>query len=193
MIHACQCSSRSGVRARNLGSRSRTIPRWMALPKQPFVAKMNAYITGLSLATIRAERMGWKSQGQQAMRAASAAVERAWQHVICWLLNTRRRLLRGRWADYAVIALDHDIAERAADVPWWYAYIPGLRLPLSLDYLHDALRRMADDPDLKGVVLLMKGAGLSLSQAQSLASLLARFRRWDDQRRPAGAAAKQIV
>lgn len=127
------------------------------------------------------------------MRAASAAVERAWQHVICWLLNTRRRLLRGRWADYAVIALDHDIAERAADVPWWYAYIPGLRLPLSLDYLHDALRRMADDPDLKGVVLLMKGAGLSLSRAQSLAALIARFRQWDDQRRPAGAAAKQVI
>lgn len=127
------------------------------------------------------------------MRAAGAALGRAWQQALCWLLNTRRRLLRGRWADYGVIVLDHAVAERSPDTPWWYAYLPGVKLPLSLEYLHDALRRMADDPDLKGVVLLMKGAELSLAQAQSVARLLGRFREWDGAARPADAAAKRVV
>jgi protease-4 len=137
--------------------------------------------------------MSWQARGWQAVRAVGAALGQAWQEVVCWLLNTRRRLLRGRWADYAVIVLDHAVAERMPDVPWWYAYLPGLRLPLSLEYLHDALRRMADDPDLKGVVLLMKGAELSLAQAQSLAALLGRFRQWAAAVQPPGAAAKQVI
>lgn len=137
--------------------------------------------------------MSWKTQGQQAIQTAGAALARAWQQLVCWLLNTRRRLLRGRWADYAVLVLDHAISERAPDSPWWYAYLPGVQLPISLESLHDALQRMADDPDLKGVVLMMKGAELSLSQAQSLAALLGRFRRWDGELRPADAAAKQVI
>lgn len=130
--------------------------------------------------------MSWKTQGQQAIHTAGAALAQAWQQLLCSLLNTRRRLLRRRWADYAVIVLEHAIAERAPDSPWWYAYLPGVKLPISLETLHDALRRMADDPDLKGVVLLLKGAELSLAQAQSLALLLRRFR-------AGGGAAKQVV
>lgn len=137
--------------------------------------------------------MGWTKQIGQAIGTLGAALGQAWQQVACWLYNARRRLLRGQWADYAVIALDQAIAERAPDAPWWYAYLPGFKPPLSLESLHDALRRMADDPDLKGVVLMMKGAELSLAQAQSLVALLGRFRRWDGELRPAGAPAKQVI
>jgi protease-4 len=107
--------------------------------------------------------------------------------------NARRSLLRGHKTDYAVIRLDHEISERAPDVPWYYAYMPGFKPPMSLEYLHDALERIAYDPDLRGAIFLMKGPTLSLAQAQSLAALFARFRLWDAQVRRAGAVAKEIV
>ncbi|MCC6166452.1 MAG: signal peptide peptidase SppA [Caldilineaceae bacterium] len=137
--------------------------------------------------------MGWQTQIWQAMRAAGAAAERAWQQVVCKLSNLRRRLFHSRLPDYAVIVLDHEIAERSPDLPWWYAYIPSFKLPLSLETLHDALQRLAGDPDLKGVVLIFKGATLSLAQAQSLSALLARFHHWDGQLRSPGAPAKQVI
>lgn len=136
--------------------------------------------------------MSWRTRGKQATQQAGAALAHAWQQLLCGLLNARRRLLRRRWADYAVIVLEHAVAERAPDSPWWYAYLPGVKQPLSLEFLHDALRRMAGDPDLKGVVLLLKGVELSLAQAQSLAGLLRRFRAGNGAVRP-GAAAKQVV
>lgn len=119
------------------------------------------------------------STRRRTWRTVLAGIAAAWDRLGCWLANRRRRMLRGHLPDYVVITLDHAISERAPDVPWWYAYLPGLKLPLSLEYLHDALRRIAVDPDVRGVVFLMKGPGLSLSQAQSLAQLFDRFRTWD--------------
>ncbi|MFN2201446.1 MAG: signal peptide peptidase SppA [Caldilineaceae bacterium] len=125
------------------------------------------------------------------LRAATHGLGLAWQWVVCTLLNGRRRLFRGRLADYAVIALDHSISERMPDVPWWYAYVPNLRLPLSLEYISDALRHIAEDPDIKGVVFFMKAPGLSLAQAQSLVLIFERFRQWDAQYRQPGAPPKR--
>ncbi len=127
------------------------------------------------------------------VRRIDRAAGAAWQHLFCSLANLRRRLLQHRLPDYAVITLDHAVSERAPDAPWWVAYVPGLRLPLSLEYIGKALRRIAGDPDVKGVVFLMKGPELSLVQAQSLARLFERFRQWDSQFRPAGRAPKRIV
>jgi protease-4 len=125
------------------------------------------------------------------LRSAARWLGLAWQWLLCSVLNSRRRLLRGRLADYAVIALDHSISERMPDVPWWYAYVPNLRLPLSLEYISDALRHIAEDPDIKGVVFLMKAPGLSLAQAQSLSLIFERFRQWDAHYRQPGAAPKR--
>ena len=100
---------------------------------------------------------------------------------------------RGHKTDYAVIRLDHAIAERAPDIPWYYAYLPNFKPPMSLEYLHEALERIAYDPDLRGVIFLLKGPTLSLAQAQSLAALFTRFRGWDSRHRRAGAAAKKII
>ena len=89
--------------------------------------------------------------------------------------------------------MDHAISERAPDVPWYYAYLPGLKLPLSLEYLHTALERIAADPDVRGVVFLMKGPGISLGQAESLARLFDRFHRWDAEQRSPDATPKEII
>lgn len=116
-----------------------------------------------------------------------------WEQFFCSFSNARRSLFGGHRADYAVIRLDHALAERTPDLPWYYAYIPTVKPPLSLEYLHEALERIARDPDLRGVVFLLKGPTLSLSQAQSLNALFARFRGWDSHYRQPGAPAKQIV
>ncbi len=137
--------------------------------------------------------MKQESAPARTLRRIAHAAGTAWQFVFCALANLRRRLLRRRLPDYAVITLDHAVSERAPDMPWWTAYIPGLRLPLSLEYIGEALRRIARDPDAKGVVFLMKGPELSLAQAQSLARLFDRFRQWDSQFRPVGRAPKRIV
>jgi protease-4 len=92
-----------------------------------------------------------------------------------------------------MIVLDHAISERAPDVPWWYAYIPGLKLPLSLEYLQIAMARIAVDPDVRGVVLLLKGAGITLAHAESLAALLARFRRGEAAPDGGPGPAKEVV
>src|SRR5690606_13894441 len=63
-----------------------------------------------------------------------------WEEVGCAIANLRRSLRRGKLADYPVILLDHDISERAPMVPWYYAYVPCIKLPLSLEYLHRALQ-----------------------------------------------------
>jgi protease IV len=61
-----------------------------------------------------------------------------------------------------------------------------------LEELSDALREIADDPDVKGVVFLLKDLALTLAQAQSFGALLARFRTWDAQCNP-GQLPKRVV
>ena len=133
---------------------------------------------------------------QTRWRAAPVALARgvaqAWDRLGCAWSNGWRALRRGLRTDYVLIVMDHAVSERAPVVPWLYAYIPGLKLPLSLEYLHKALRRIAHDPDVRGVVFLFKGASLSLAQAQSLAQLFDRFRAWDSHARGAQPP-KQIV
>ncbi len=125
------------------------------------------------------------------LRGIGRTLGMAWQWIVCTVSNARRWLFRDRLADYAVIALDHGISERVPTVPWYYAYVPGLKLPLSLEYISDALRRISEDPDIKGVVFLMKGPGLSMAQAQSLCRIFERFRQWDAENRAPGAEPKR--
>lgn len=134
-----------------------------------------------------------KSSQRSPLRAFGQGLAALWEQLDCLLANIRRSMLRGRLADYAVIRLDRELFERMPQLPWYYAYMPGTKLPLSLEYLNNALERIAHDPDVRGVIFLMKGAMLSLSQAQSMAALFARFRRWDGQHRRLGAPAKEIV
>jgi protease-4 len=119
----------------------------------------------------------------------------AWQRLLCRLLNLRRRLLRRRLADYPVLVLNQAIEERTPAQPWWYGYLPGYRPPLTMEEIAQMFQRMAGDPDVRGVVILIKELPLGLAQAQSLAALFGRFRQWDSQHNPPAAnrPAKQIV
>lgn len=126
-------------------------------------------------------------------KSGMSAVGHGWQRLVCGVLNLRRRLFRRRLPDYAVFVLDQEITERNPDEPWWYGYLPGRKDPVTLEFLHEAFTSVADDPDLKGVLLLLKGVPLSLPQAQNLAALFARFREWDRISNPTAAPKKVIV
>lgn len=149
--------------------------------------------TGITTVAIGPNETNKPPHRQPRLRGLATALGRSWERFTCAWSNSLRRLWRGHVPDYVVITLDHDISERAPAVPWYYAYLPGLKLPLSLEYLHKALRRIAGDPDVRGVILLLRGPGLSLPQAQSLAQLLDRFRAWDSQWRRGGATPKEVV
>lgn len=122
---------------------------------------------------------------------AGSALGMALRRLHAGTANLRRRLLKHRLPDYVVIIVDQTLTERAPALPWWRTLGPGAKPPLSLESLVGALQRIADDPGVRGVLLLFKDASLSLSQAQSLSDLFARFRRWDAAAN--GAASKRIV
>lgn len=126
------------------------------------------------------------------LRHSGRAVSQGWQRLICGMFNLRRRFFRKRLDGFVVFTLDREVAERAPDEPWWYGYIPGRKTPLSLEGIHDALRRIATDPAVKGIIFLGKSPGMTLAQAQSFAALLRRFREWDATENPQ-APRKQIL
>lgn len=124
-------------------------------------------------------------------------IGQGWQRVICAVFNLRRRLLRRRRPDYIVFTLDGELAERTSPQPWIYRQLPMFQPPASMDSLSEALRHIAQDPDVRGVVFLVKGLGpaLTLPQAQSLTRIFERFRAWDRTEngdRP-GYRAKEVV
>lgn len=131
---------------------------------------------------------GWRAGLQRFQQG----LDGFWQWLVCELANLRRRLYRKQLPDYVVFVISQELVERTPVRPWWYRYLPGYEPPLSLASLSAAFRRIAGDPDVKGVVLLFKTASLGLALAQNLAALFDRFRQWD--REDNGAtAAKQII
>ncbi len=138
--------------------------------------------------------MSFKDQLFNFMQQALRTIGAGWQQLLCWMVNTRRRIFRKRLADYPVLVLDREIDERPPATPWWYGYLPGYKAPVTLESLSHALQQIAGDPDTKGVVFLIKSPALSLAQAQSLAALFTRFRGWDAlYNRPQNRPAKQII
>lgn len=107
---------------------------------------------------------------------------RVWGRLFCGVANAWRRLRRGSLPDYVVITLRGDLQERDPERPWFFDFLPGYRPPQTLESLQRAFDRIADDPDVRGVLLLFKDASISLAQAQSLAALFERFRRWSLER-----------
>lgn len=106
------------------------------------------------------------------------AADTVWQRMTCTLANYRRRLFKRRLPDYIVITIDGELRERDPETPWYYHFLPVYRGPQTIEGLQRALRRIADDPDVRGILFLFKGATISLAQAQSLATLFERFRHW---------------
>lgn len=110
------------------------------------------------------------------VKRALVWLAQVWQWLFCAATNLRRRLFFRQLPDYVVLTLDGPLQERDPEQPWYSGWVPGYRQPQSLEGLHHALERTADDPRVQGVLLLLKGVTLSLAQAQSLATLFERFR-----------------
>jgi protease IV len=102
-----------------------------------------------------------------------------WQRLLCWIFNLRRGWGRRRLPDYVVFTLEGELVERTPIQPRLYSLLPFFQTPVTFESLTEALRRVSQDPDVRGVLFLVKGASLSLAQAQSLGALFERFRRWD--------------
>ncbi len=115
----------------------------------------------------------------RAISAVGRLFGRMWRWIFYGILNGRRRLARRKWADYVVFELDGELTERASSQPWYYSLLPFAAPPLTIEGISSALRAIAADPDVYGVLFLVRGAQLSLAQSQSLAALFARFRAWD--------------
>ena len=123
--------------------------------------------------------MRWIGTAGKKIAKGFGQLGRFWQQLLCWLFNTRRRLGRRSWPDYVVFTLEGELVERTPVQPRLYALLPFFQTPVTLESLTRALRQVAGDPDVRGVLFLVKGASLSLAQAQSLAHLFDRFRRWE--------------
>ncbi len=123
------------------------------------------------------------------------ALGSAWRWFVRALFNFRRLLFKRRLPDYAVITIDGDLSEREPHMPWYYDFLPIYSPPLSIERISHALHSVVDDPDVRGMIFLFKGAGPSLAQAQSLAALFRRFHEWDHTRNSGrvNARAKRIV
>jgi protease IV len=122
-------------------------------------------------------KSGWRA----GLRRLQSGLDQFWQWLVCETANLRRRVYRKRLPDYVVFVINQELAERTPLQPWWYSYLPGYQPPLSLASLSAAFRRVARDPDVKGIVLLFKTVPLGMVQAQNLAALFDRFREWDRQ------------
>lgn len=109
------------------------------------------------------------------------------------LVNLRRWLIRGSRPDYVVFELSGELLERTPVQPRIYQFLPFFPVPTTIESLAANLRWVAEDPDVKGVLFLVKGLQISLAQAQSLADLFRRFRTWDEQARRSGKPAKEVV
>jgi len=115
----------------------------------------------------------------RAFRAIGRLLGRLWRWTYYGLLNGRRRLARRKWADYVVFELDGELVERTPSQPWYVSLLPFATPPMTLEALSSALRAIAADPNVYGVLFLVRGAQISLAQGQSLAALFQRFREWD--------------
>jgi len=115
-----------------------------------------------------------------------------WQVFICGLLNLRRSLSPSSRADYVQFEISGSLLERNPQQPWYFSFLPFGRPGLTFETLHHAMRQTAADPNVSGVLFLVKGVQLSLAQAQSLTDICQRFRHWDREFHP-NAPAKEVV
>ena len=114
-----------------------------------------------------------------------------WLVCVCRFANLLRRLFKGARADYVLFELSGPLPELTPQRPWFLALGPLGRPTLTVESLHAALRQIAEDPDVRGALFLVKGSQISLAQAQTLADLFDRFRGWSRALYPG--AAKEVV
>ena len=122
--------------------------------------------------------MGIKSSIGSGINRLGRAAGRGASQAGALVVNSRRRLLHGRVPEYIVITLDRSVSVRPGQRPWWVAYLPGVEEELTLEGLAKVLQRIAGDPDVQGVLFLLKGTEIGLNQAENMAELFDRFHAW---------------
>lgn len=122
-----------------------------------------------------------------------ASIGLAWRRFTASLANLRRRVFRSRLPNYVVLTLDGPMRDLPPVSPWWMRFVPGFQRPLSLYGLRSALRRIAGDPDIAGVVLLVKGLELKRTHGQNLSALIDRFREWEKEHRDPDSPPRQVI
>ena len=147
---------------------------------------MTTHIKSDALQSDKPARASWWAQ-------LLSCLGRVWQQLLCSLSNTRRGWLKRGLPDYVVITIEGALLERDPETPWYYDFVPGYRGAQSIEGLQRALDRIADDPDMRGVLFLYKGTALSLAQAQSVTALFERFRRRSALHNAHGVAQRIVV
>lgn len=104
-----------------------------------------------------------------------AAIIIAW--INCWyaIQNGWRRLWRRR-VDYIRLELSGTLPEFSADPPWWQRRFLGASAAPSLMGLRRQLQRIAADPQVKGVLLVINDLTCGWASIQSLRHELHSFR-----------------
>jgi len=94
------------------------------------------------------------------------------------ILTNRLRLLRRRGMDYVVLNLTGSFPERTPQPrrPFPLSLLPWPPPPASVEYLCNALERLALDPRIRGVVLVVSGLQAGPATVGSLRQAVARFR-----------------
>lgn len=102
--------------------------------------------------------------------------------IITWFINlvrairnSWRRLWRRR-VDYVRIELKGALPELAEPPTWWQRWVLGAHEPLSLQTLRGRLLRIAADPHVRGVLLVIDGLEAGWATLQSLRDEVLRFR-----------------
>ena len=97
-----------------------------------------------------------------------------------WLLRNRWVMLRPRRMDYVLLRLSGGLVDRKPEPPrrrFPLSLLPWPAPPPSVEALDEALERVAADPRVKGVVLILTGLSAGPAVLTGLREAIGRFRR----------------
>lgn len=94
----------------------------------------------------------------------------------CAVANLLRKSRRAQLPDYVLFELSGQLPERSPRRPWYLSLRQFGAAPPSAEFLRGALRRVAEDPDARGALFVVKGAQLTLARAQTASDIFKEFR-----------------
>jgi len=86
------------------------------------------------------------------------------------------RRLRRRRIDWVRMEVSGALPELAEPLLWWQSRFGGVTTPVSLQSLRRRFERLADDPHIRGVVLVMRDLGAGWAAMQGLHEILRGYR-----------------
>lgn len=86
------------------------------------------------------------------------------------------RRLRRRRIDWVRMEMSGALPELAEPLVWWPSRFGGVATPVSLQILRRRFERLADDPHIRGVVLVIRDLGAGWAGIQGLHEILRLYR-----------------